>query len=67
MNDRGHLLKHELAAELTKARIELHRMGVENRALKEKFSRLPPSLELMFFAFGIGMVTAMIIFSMMLK
>jgi len=62
MNDRGHPLKHELAAELTKARIELHRMGVENRALKEQLSRLP--LELMFFAFGIGMVTGLMIFSM---
>jgi len=62
MNDRGHLLKHELAAELTKARIELHRMGVENRALKEQLVR--PPLELMFFAFGIGMGTGLMIFSM---
>ena len=62
MNDRGHLLKHELAAELTKARIELHRMGVENMALKEQLVRLP--LELMLLAFGLGMGTGLMIFSM---
>lgn len=62
MIDREHPLKHELAVELTKARIELHRMSVENKALKEQVGRLPH--ELLFFAFGIGIVTGFIICAM---
>lgn len=65
MNDRGHLLKHELAAELTKARIELHRMSVENMALKEQVGRLPSNL--LFFAFSIGIVTGMAVSAMIFK
>lgn len=62
MTDREHPLKHELAVELTKARIELHRMSVENKALKEQVGRLPNNL--LFFAFSIGIVTGMVICTM---
>lgn len=58
-------LKHELASELTRARIENHRLTVENRALKEQIGKLP--IQLLFIALGIGVVTGMIICTMIYR
>lgn len=58
-------LKHELAVELTKTRIELHRVNVENKALKEQVGRLPH--ELLFVAFGVGIVVGMILHTMIFR
>ena len=65
MNDKEHPLKHELAVELTKARIELHRMGVENKALREQLGRFPH--EVLFMAFGVGIATGMAVSAMIFK
>lgn len=58
-------LKHEIASYLTLARLENHKLTVENRALKEQLGRLP--YELLFTALGVGVVTGIIIARMIFR
>lgn len=58
-------LKTTIANELMLARMKIHRLEVENKALREQLGRFPH--EVLFMAFGVGILTGMVVSAMIFK